>query len=116
MNLIPDFDLKFDFVGTDVLVWARGELDLASAPRLREAMLGVLAGRNDAFVINLDMSAIDFVDSSGLGVLIAVLKRMRFVGGDLVIRAPSPSVRKLFGLTGLDKVFTVETDEALNPA
>jgi len=116
MSLIPDFDFKLDPVGTYVLVSMRGELDMASAPRLREAMLDVLAGRNDAFVITLDMSGIDFVDSSGLGVLIAVLKRMRFVGGDLVIRDPSPSVRKLFGLTGLDHVFTLETDELLDPA
>src|SRR4051812_34787922 len=116
MDLFTDLDVKIDMVGADVLVWARGELDLASAPRLREAMLDVLAGRNDAFTITLDVSGIEFVDSSGLGVLVAVLKRMRFVGGDLVIRAPSRSLRKLLGLTGLDKVFTVEADQALDPA
>jgi anti-sigma B factor antagonist len=113
---LMDLDLKLDFVGSDVLVWARGELDIASAPQLRDAMLDVLAGRNDPFTITLDMSGIEFVDSTGLGVLVAVLKRMRFVGGDLVIRAPSTSLRKLFGLTGLDKVFTIETDETLEPA
>ena len=114
--LTADFDIKIDVFDTDVVAWARGELDLASAPRLREAMLDVLTGRNDPFVITLDMSGIEFVDSSGLGVLVAVLKRLRFVGGDLVIRAPGPSLRKLLGLTGLDKVFTVEADEALDPA
>jgi len=114
--LMADFDIEIDVLDSGVLVRARGELDLASAPRLRQAMLDVLAGRNDAFNITLDMSGIEFVDSSGLGVLVAVLKRLRFVGGDLVIRAPSPNLRKLFGLTGLDKVFTVEADEALDPA
>jgi anti-sigma B factor antagonist len=111
MSFFTDLDIKHDIVDTDVVVWVRGELDVASAPRLREAMLDALAGRDDAFVITLDMSGIEFLDSTGLGVLVAVLKRMRFVGGDLVIRAPSRSVRKLFGLTGLDKVFTVEADE-----
>lgn len=118
MELI-DLDIKLDVLGDDVQVWVRGELDISTSPRLREAMLEVLTGRSDPFVITLDVSGIQFVDSTGLGVLVAVLKRMRYVGGDLVIRAPNPSLRKLLGLTGLDKVFTVEaseTSEALDPA
>ena len=107
MELI-DLEIKLDVLGDDVVAWVRGELDIYTAPRLREAMLEVLTGRSDPFVITLDVSGLEFVDSTGLGVMVAVLKRMRFVGGDLVIRAPSPSLRTLLGITGLDKVFTVD--------
>jgi anti-sigma B factor antagonist len=103
-------DIAVDVAEHGACAWLIGVLDLYTAPRLREAMVEVLAGRNEPFVVTLDVSGLDFVDSSGLGVLIAVLKRLRHIGGNLVLRAPSRSLGRLLDLTGLDKVFTVEVD------
>jgi len=101
-------DIAIDVADRTACAWLVGVLDLYTAPRLRESMVELLAGRNEPFVVTLDMSGLDFIDSSGLGVLIAVLKRLRHIGGNLVLRAPSRSMSRLLGLTGLDKVFTVE--------
>ena len=108
MSLV-ELDLKLDAAGNDVIVWAADTLDLYTAPRLRESLLEVLTGRNEPFMLVLDVSGIEFVDSSGLGVLVAVLKRLRFLGGDLVVRDPSPRLRRLLEVTNLDRVFTVDT-------
>ena len=105
-------EIKVDVAERDACAWLVGVLDLYTAPRLREAMVEVLAGRNDPFVVTLDLSDLDFIDSSGLGVLIAVLKRLRHIGGNLVLRAPSRSLCRLLDLTGLDKVFTLEQPSA----
>jgi len=107
-------DITVDVAGAGARAWVVGVLDLYTAPRLREAMVEVLAGRNEPFVVTLDVSGLDFIDSSGLGVLIAVLKRLRHIGGNLVLRAPSRSMSRLLDLTGLDKVFTVEVDGAVS--
>lgn len=108
-------DITVDVAGAAAHAWVVGVLDLYTAPRLREAMVEVLAGRNEPFVVTLDVSGLDFIDSSGLGVLIAVLKRLRHIGGNLVLRAPSRSMSRLLDLTGLDKVFTVEQGAAAEP-
>jgi anti-sigma B factor antagonist len=106
MSLV-ELDLKLEPSGADMVMWAVGALDLYTAPKLRASMLEVLVGRSDPFRVTLDMGGVDFVDSSGLGVLVAVLKRLRFLGGDLVLRAPSLSLSRLLEITGLDRVFTV---------
>jgi len=103
-------DIAVEVAEGEACAWVVGVLDLYTAPRLREAMVELLAGRNEPFVVNLDVSGLDFIDSSGLGVLIAVLKRLHHIGGDLVLRAPSRSLGRLLELTSLDKVFTVEVD------
>ena len=115
MDLV-DVDIKVDVAHDDAIVWVGGVLDLYTASRLREAMLELLVGRNDPFEIILDVSAVDFIDSSGLGVLVAVLKRLRHIGGDLVVRAPSPSLRRLLAVTRLDTVFTMEAAPDPAPA
>lgn len=65
-------------------------------------------------LIALDMSEVDFIDSSGLGVIVSVLKQMKG-RGDLVIVGARPAVVNLFRLTRMDKVFRMfpRTDEAV---
>lgn len=100
-------------VGERTVVHVEGEIDVSSADRLRE-MVGVLVsdGRTDLVV---DLSDVRFMDSTGLGLLVGVLKRVRTAGGRLVLVVATDKLRKVFDLTGLTQVFTIHgtVDEAL---
>jgi len=78
-----------------------GEVDLYSAPVLRDAALAATESGVDHVV--LDLTAVPFMDSSGLGVIVACLKRLREIGGELaLVSPPSSPPTKLLSLTGLD--------------
>jgi anti-sigma B factor antagonist len=83
----------------------RGEVDLASAPKLAAAMTELM-DRGHTHVA-VDLGAVEFIDSSGLGVLVGSLRRLRDDGGDLVLRAASPPVTRILELTGLDGLLPV---------
>ncbi|ROR67423.1 STAS domain-containing protein [Agrococcus jenensis] len=79
-----------------------GRLTAAAAPQLRQAVQDLIDSGSARIVI--DMSATDFVDSSGLGALIGALKAARLAGGDLRIAAVPETVRTVLRLTNLDRV------------
>ena len=90
-----------------------GRLDLVTAPGLRTAVEAeVAAGRPD---VVLDLSAVAFMDSSGLGVLISSLKHARQSGGELRIAAAAEQVLTVLKLTKLERVLRpyATVDEAL---
>ncbi len=82
-----------------------GELDVSTSERLRAELLQLIDDGCRSLVI--DMSELLLIDSTGLGVLVGVLKRVLQHDGEMVLRAPRPAARRVFGLTGLDLVFTV---------
>lgn len=82
------------------LVRVSGDVDVATAPRLREQLIGIISGGQPRLVLDLD--GVDFLDSTGLGVVVSVLKRTRTHGGDLRLVCTRSSVRRIFELTGLD--------------
>ncbi len=109
MKLLGPGHFSFDLVQTcDGMATVRlvGELDLFTAPCLHD-------GLGDLFddgvrTIQLDLSALDFIDSTGLAELVLALKRSRQHGGDVVLRSPTPSTSRVLEISGLDRVFTVE--------
>ena len=86
-----------------------GEIDLYTAPRLHSELAGLLAEDMPSRVV-IDMSGVEFCDSTGMNVLLSCLRRARERGGDLEIAAPKPAVRKILQVTGLDSVFTLVED------
>jgi len=80
-----------------------GEIDVATAPQLREALHGVIA-QGHATVV-LDLLGVTFLDSTALGVLVGGLKRCRELDGELHIVVTDARIRKIFEITGLNKVF-----------
>jgi anti-sigma B factor antagonist len=58
----------------------------------------------------IDMSGVEFCDSTGMNVLLSCLRRVRERGGELEIASPKPAVRKILQVTGLDSVFTLVDD------
>jgi anti-sigma B factor antagonist len=82
-----------------------GEIDMATAPRVRQHAIALVADGNLHLVI--DLSGVDFCDSTGLGVLVAVVKRVRTAGGDLRLVTNDERLTALLELTRLDQVFDV---------
>ncbi len=82
-----------------------GEIDVATAPQLRECLHRVIAQGESTIV--LDLLEVTFLDSTALGVLVGGLKRCRELGGDLHIVVADPRIVKIFEITGLTNVFTI---------
>lgn len=82
-----------------------GEVDVATAPRLREQLIALV--NDQRYRIVVDLEAVDFIDSTGLGVLIGALKRVRTHDGDLALVCSEPRILKVFEITGLLAVFAV---------
>ena len=80
-----------------------GRLDVAGAPALKEAVSEAMKGGQLRLII--DMEGVSFVDSSGLGSVVAALKQVRGSKGDLRLAAPNQQVRVVLELTTLDRVF-----------
>jgi anti-sigma B factor antagonist len=79
-----------------------GRLDLISATGLREGVVAAVADGKHRLVIDLD--AVPFIDSSGLGALIGGLKATRLAGGDLRIARPTEQAAMILELTNLNRV------------
>ena len=95
------------------VVEVEGEIDIYTAPRLRELLID-LAGKNSyQLVINLDK--VGFLDSSGLGVLVGSLNRVRAHDGSLDLVCTQERILKIFKITGLTKVFGIHqtVDQAI---
>jgi len=103
-----DFGVVTDVDDGLATVAVRGEVDVYTAPRLREQLYGVVADNVPRVV--LDLSAMTFIDSTGLGVIVGTLKRLREAGGDLVIRSPTRSTRKVLEITGLTRILEIVDD------
>jgi anti-sigma B factor antagonist len=104
---VPNVELNVSTAsqGGHAVVTATGELDLYTAPRLQAALAGLL--REQATRIVVDMSGVEFCDSTGMNVLLSAMKRLKEQGGALELAAPRPAVQRILQVTGLDTVFTV---------
>jgi len=105
-------------VAGHTVVEVRGEVDVYTAATLRERLLAVIEGGATSVVV--DLRRVDFLDSTGLGVLVGALKRLRLAGGQLALVCDSEKLLKVFRITALDRVFTlhdsVEAATAAAPA
>ncbi len=87
------------------VVAVRGEIDVATAPQLRECLQRVIA--DGASTVVLDLLGVSFLDSTALGVLVGAHKRCRELGGDLRVVVADPRIVKIFEITGLIGVFSL---------
>jgi anti-sigma B factor antagonist len=91
--------------GADAVVSLEGEVDLYTAPELKQE-LHRLVGEGAKQIV-IDMTATTFIDSTTLGVLLSVVKRVRPEGGAVLLVCPDRNVRRIFEITLLDRVFTI---------
>ncbi len=86
--------------GGYIIAALSGELGIASAPALREQLLGLLRAASHLVI---DLSAVEHADASGLAVLVGSGRRARLLGGSLRLAAPSPKVARVLSATGLNR-------------
>jgi anti-sigma B factor antagonist len=82
-----------------------GEVDVYTAPQLRERLITLVD--EGARQVVIDLGRVEFLDSTGLGVLVGALKRLRGVGGELALVCAQERLLKIFRITGLDRVFAL---------
>jgi anti-sigma B factor antagonist len=99
--------------GPVVVLSVRGEVDVATAPQLRERLVDLVASGHPQIV--LDLSEVGFLDSTGLGVIVGCLKRARANDGDITLVCSHRPILKVLEITGLTAVFGLHdtVEEAL---
>jgi anti-sigma B factor antagonist len=101
-----DFDLVTRELGDGTFVVAlTGEVDLYTAPELKSELLRLVAEGPNRIVV--DLTGATFVDSTTLGVLLGAVKRLRLIGGELVIVCADLNIRRILSITLLDRAFTI---------
>ncbi len=109
------FDLQVSERDGGKVLAVTGELDLATVPQVRQAVVELLASSNGVPMLVLDLSGVDFIDSSGLGSVLGAMRRARAANGEVRAVVCAPHVRSLFEITGLDRLLPVHgsVDEAV---
>ena len=86
-----------------------GEIDVYTAPKLRDAISDLVGDGKYHLVV--DMEKVDFLDSTGLGVLVGGLKKVRAHDGSMQLVCTQERLLKIFRITGLAKVFTIHDSQ-----
>ena len=92
-------------IGQAALLTASGELDLYAAEPLQNALTPLIEARPPALIV--DLSSVDFIDSTALGVLIGAAKLVRSGGGRFVVVSSDPRIVRLLEITGLTLLFVM---------
>ncbi len=93
------------------LLRVRGELDVYTAPRMKEAVLAARSG--GATSLAIDLSAVQFLDSTGLQVLMSAKKRTAERGGDVYLLGVGGQLRRVFTLLSLERIFKISREADL---
>ncbi len=102
MNL----DCTVEHAADAAIVHVRGEIDLVNAPALREVLIEILAAAPATHLV-VDLSAVEFIDSTGIGVIVGANRRVSAGGGRFTAVVTTPVVRKALQTTGLLDVWRV---------
>ena len=103
---LAEFSIGFRRSESSVVVDVAGELDLHTAPVLRDRLLDVISGQGNRFVA-VDLSAVGFMDSTAVHVLVQALRKVRERGGDLQLARVPPPAQRMLDISGLSTIFTI---------
>lgn len=110
-------DLRLDVSERDgwSVLAVGGEVDVATAPRLRERLVAMVGAGAHRLIV--DLADVEFIDSTGLGVLIGARKRVSPHDGEVRIVCNESRIVRVFEITGLDRVFAMydSVDDAVAP-
>jgi anti-anti-sigma factor len=101
-----DFAVVLSWEGDVPIVTAHGDVDGATGPELWDYIDAILATKPERIVI--DLGPMTFIDSGGLNVIVKTYKRQQEDGGEVIIRSPSPTTRRVLELVGLAGLLPIE--------
>ena len=105
-----DLQISVRRSGDVALIDLAGEVDAYTSARFREVMMDIIEDGISRLIVS--MARVDYIDSSGLGALVGGLKRTSERDGKILIVCHQSQVRKVFEITGLEKVFPIfDTEE-----
>jgi anti-sigma B factor antagonist len=105
-----DLSLETRQADGHTIIEVGGEIDVYTAPKLRD-MITSLVG-SGSYNLVVDMANVDFLDSTGLGVLVGGLKKVRAHDGSMQLICNQERLLKIFRITGLAKVFSIHESQA----
>jgi anti-sigma B factor antagonist len=103
----PGFSVRADCTGPAVCVYVAGEVDIATADRLRDSVAAAVAAQPITRLV-IDLSEVTFCDSSGLSALVDAHRSCQERGAALILHRPSARVRTTLTFSGLAEYFTIE--------
>jgi len=103
---LEPFSCTVEECSSATVVHVEGEIDVVSAPTLRDVLIGVLADRPATHLI-VDLGGVEFIDSTGIGVLVGAHKRAIAKGGRFTAVITTPMVRKTLQIIGLLRIWRV---------
>ena len=100
-------EIEIKLENSTILAILTGEIDHHTASKIR-SLLDVEIQSNNPKLLVLDFTNITFMDSSGIGLIMGRYKLMQYIGGNLKIINPSPQIKKVMSLAGLDRLAVIE--------
>ncbi len=110
MTDADQFSIETRSDGDRHVVALAGEINLRSSPTLHASLLEIIEGRPDRII--LDLSGVSYMDSSGIGTLVEIKRRVDRYKGSLILAALQPRVHGLFQISKLERFFTIAADVA----
>jgi anti-sigma B factor antagonist len=104
----PSFSTKVIQNDTETTIYVQGEIDMQTAGRLRDA---IEPHMSPAQTIVLDLSGVEFMDSSCLAVLVQARGTLTADGGSLILRNPSEVAHRLLSLAGIEFILSEDADQ-----
>ena len=96
--------------GEDLTVYIKGEVDHHNAVRIRQNIYTEIYSIRPKRLI-FELSRVDFMDSSGLGLILGRFASVRGVGGELIVKNPTKNVMKILKLAGAERIIKIENDK-----
>lgn len=101
-----NINIEFDEEKNIWVIVPEGEIDIYTSPKLKDTLTRMLKDKEADILI--DSKKLDYVDSTGLGALISILKKVKEQDNMIYMENVKPNIRKLFDITNLDKVFVIK--------
>ena len=107
MSIIPHFELTSELLDARThVIHVKGEIHVSTAKEFAQRLDDAIS--QDATAIVLDLTEVEFIDSTGLSVLLTGLRSITLRGGRLALAISNPTVLRLFEITRLDSTFDIE--------
>ncbi len=101
-----DIKINFDEGEKTWVIEPEGEVDIYTSPKFKEVLTDALKDKKGDIMIKGEN--LNYLDSTGLGVLISILKKTKEMEHNIIVTDIKPNIKKLFNITGLDKVFIIK--------